>query len=284
MLDAGCASSLGAIYFACQSLWSEEADLALAGGVNLILSPDSLIMASKSGLLSPDGLCKTLDASANGFVSGEGAGIVVLQRLSQVRPSDRVYALIYGISMSHNGHNEWIIAPNQSAQEMLLHATYRKAGVDPAEVDYVELNGTGFLRGDAIEAKALGAVIGASSDRTHPCMIGSVKTNIGHLGAAAGVASVIKAALSLSHQEIPPTLNFQNLNPDIHLQDLQLDIPKTARQWPEKETAPLAGVSTFALSGANAHAVLAASSSPLTHNINVVDEHMDTTTSFVCTY
>lgn len=256
-LDASCTSSLNALYVACQSLWAEEADLALVGGVSLQISPDNAIMVSKAGLLAPDGRCKTLDASADGFVTGEGAGMIVLKRLSQVRPEDRVYALLLDIASSHNGHNEWIMAPSQAAQEMLLRASYRKAEVDPGEIDYVELHGTGFRRGDAIEAQALGTVLGISSERQRPCMIGSVKTNIGHLGVAAGIASTIKVALALFHQEIPPTLNIQTLNPDIPLHDLCLDVPRTAMPWPEKETPALAGISSFSLSGANAHAVLA---------------------------
>lgn len=268
-LDASCTSSLNALYLACQSLWTEEADLALVGGVSLQISPDNAIMVSKAGLLAPDGRCKTLDASADGFVTGEGAGMIVLKRLSQVRPEERVYALLLDIASSHNGHNEWIMAPSQSAQEMLLQESYRKAAINPGEVDYIELHGTGFRRGDAIEAQALGAVLGMSVERQRPCLVGSVKTNIGHLGIAAGIASTIKVALALFHQEIPPTLNLQTLNPDIHLHDLCLDVPREVMSWPAKETPALAGVSSFSLSGANAHAVLAAAPrsavSPRTH-------------------
>ncbi len=263
VLDAACTSSLNALHLACQSLWAEEIDLALVGGASLQVSPDSMLMTSKAGLLSPDGCCKTLDANADGFVIGEGAGIVVLKRLSQVRPQDRIYALLLGITSGHNGHNEWIMAPSRSAQEALLQASYRKAGIDPGEIDYVELHGTGFQKGDAIEAQALGAVLGTSFSRKHPCMIGSVKTNIGHLGAASGIASIIKTSLALYHREIPPTLNLQTLNPAINLQDLHLDVPREVVPWPEKDTLALAGVSTFALSGANAHAVLAAAPCPV---------------------
>ncbi len=187
---------------------------------------------------------------------GEGAGIVVLKPLSQVKPSDRVYALIRGVTVSHNGHNEWIIASSQTAQEALLRDTYDKAGIDPSEVDYVELHGTGFQRGDAIETKALGSVLGARPERTHPCLVGSVKTNIGHLEAASGIASLIKVALSLYHGQIPPTLHLQTLNPAIPLDDLHLAIPQTCVPWPEKAGVPVAGVTTLAFTGANAHAVL----------------------------
>jgi amino acid adenylation domain-containing protein len=256
-LDTGCAASLSAISLACQNLWMQVADLALAGGVSLMLSPDSMIMASKSGLLAADGRCKTLDARADGFVNGEGAGILVLKRSSDVLPGDRVYALLLGAATSHNGHNEWIVAPSQAAQEDLLCSAYRQANVDPGLVDYVELHGTGFRRGDAIETAALGAVLGASPARSEPCLIGAVKTNIGHLGTAAGIASTMKVALALFHREIPPTLNLEQLNPAIDLQELGLEASRRARPWPVKESALLAGVSAFALSGANAHAVLA---------------------------
>lgn len=257
-LDTGCTSSLSAIHLACQSLWTGEAPLALAGGVHLMLSPDSTIMVSKTGLLSPDGRCKTLDAEANGYVLGEGAGIIVLKPLSQLQPSDRAYAFIHGISVNHNGHNEWIIASSSAAQEALLRDAYGRAGIDPADVDYVELHGAGFARGDPIEAKALGAVLGASPGRVRSCLIGSVKTNIGNLEAAAGIASVIKVAFALHHGEIPPTLNLQTINPEISLGDLHLDVERKHCLWPEKEGIPVAGVTTLSLSGANAHMVLTA--------------------------
>jgi 3-oxoacyl-[acyl-carrier-protein] synthase II len=260
-VDCSCASSLTAVYLACQSLWTGEASLALAGGVSLMLSPESMIMQSKSRLLSGEGRCKTLDAHADGYVRGEGAGILVLKPLSQVKQSDRVYTLIRGIAFNHNGHNTWITAPSQTAQEALLRDAYHKAGVSPWQIDYVELNGTGFRRGDAIEAKALGAVLGAGPERIHPCLIGSVKTNIGHLEAASGIASVIKVALSLYHREIPSTLNLQTINPDIPLDDLHLAVPQTSMPWPEKAGVPIAGVTTLSFSGANAHAVLSAHSS-----------------------
>lgn len=256
-LDTACSSSLMALHLACQSLWTGEATLALAGGVNLHLSPDSWIIASKTGLLSRTGHCRTLDASADGFVFGEGAGMVVLKPFSLLQPSDRVYALIRGVAVNHNGHNEWIMAASQEAQENLLREAYRKAGVNPAEVDYVELHGTGFLKGDAIESRALGAVVGRQEARQHPCLIGSVKTNIGHLSAASGIAGIIKVALSLYNQELPPTLHLQAINPDIPLAELQLAPQRELTPWPvKKEGKPLAGVTALALTGANAHVIL----------------------------
>jgi amino acid adenylation domain-containing protein len=255
-LDAGCSSSLVAVHYACQSLWMGEATLALAGGVNVMVTPDGTIMVSKAGLLSPDGLCKTLDSSADGFVRGEGAGVIVLKRLSDVQPEDRVYALIHSVAVNHNGHNEWIIASSQPAQEALLREAYRKAGVEPADVDYVELHGTGFARGDAVETKALGAIVGRDAARKQACMIGSVKTNLGHLEAAAGIAGIIKVALSLYYHQIPPSLNLVTLNPAIALDDWQLAVPRSLCPWPEKQGPSYAGVTALAFAGVNAHAVL----------------------------
>lgn len=255
-LDAGCTSSLASIYYACQSLWTGEAELALAGGVNLILSPDSMIMMSQAGLLSPEGLCKALDASADGCVRGEGAGIIVLKPLSRVEPTDRVYALIHGVALNHNGHNEWIMATSAAAQESLLRGAYTRADIDLARVDYVELHGTGFLRGDAVEASALGATFGRAENRTSPCHIGSLKTNIGNLEAAAGIASFIKVALSLFYRQMPPTLNLSTVNPSIDLPELRLEAQRALEAWPDREDAPIAGVNTISFTGANGHAIL----------------------------
>jgi amino acid adenylation domain-containing protein len=257
-VSSGCTSSLMSVYQACQNLWNGEVNLALAGGVNLILLPDNSIMLSQAGLLARDGQCKTLDAQADGFVCGEGAGIVVLKRLSQVTASERVYALIRGIAANHNGHNEWIIATSASAQEALLRDAYHKAGVNPVEVDYIELNGTGFLQGDALEAQALNAVLGTKEQRAHACLIGSVKTNIGHLEAAAGIASLIKVALTLHHQQIPPTLNVCTTNPNVSWQHIRLATRQELSARTQEERVALAGVTTLSMSGANVHAVLAA--------------------------
>jgi acyl transferase domain-containing protein len=258
--DVGCISSLTSLHLACQCLWNHEAEMALAGGVNLILSPDITLATSKAGLLAANGRCKTLDAQADGFVRGEGAGILILKPLSQVDVTDRVYAVINSVTTNHNGHNDWITAPSQSAQESLLKDAYGNAYIDPATVDYVELHGTGFLKGDYVETAALGTVIGDQPGRQHPCLIGSVKTNIGHLEPASGVASVIKVALSLYHRQIPPTLHLETVNPAIPLQKWQLEPVLKLRQWPDKgkEELPVAGVTALAMSGANAHVVLSA--------------------------
>ena len=255
-VDSACAGSLASVHAACQSLWLGETTLALAGGVNLILSPDVNIMLSKAGVISSTGRCMTLDARADGFVRGEGAGIVVLKPLSQLAFSDRVYALIRGGAINHNGHNEWIMAASADGQEAALRDTYLMAGVDPAAIDYVELHGTGLPKGDPIEARVLGKVIGTQPGRDHPCAIGSVKSNIGHLDSAAGIASIIKVALSLYHGQIPPTLHLQEVNPDIPLEALGLMAQQTLGPWPDKTGPSLAGVTAISMSGVNAHLVL----------------------------
>jgi acyl transferase domain-containing protein len=255
-INMACASSLAAVHYACQSLWMGEATLAIAGGVNLMLSPDINIMLSKAGLLSPEGRCKTLDRQADGFVRGEGAGIVVLKRLSQVTPSDRVYALIRGTAVNHNGHNEWIVAASPTAQEAAIRDACALAGVELSDIDYVELHGTGLPKGDPIEAKVVGRTIGIQCGRNHPCIVGSVKTNIGHLEAAAGIAGIIKVALSLYHREIPPTLHLQQTHPDIPLEALGLVAQQTLGSWPDKTEPHVAGVTAISMAGTNAHAVL----------------------------
>jgi 3-oxoacyl-[acyl-carrier-protein] synthase II len=259
-LDSACAGSLVAVHAACQSLWMGEAPLALAGGVNLLLSPDVNIMLSKAGLLSPEGRCKTLDARADGFVRGEGAGIVVLKPRSQLAASDHVYAFIRGAAMNHNGHNEWIMAANPAAQEAVLRDAYCMANVDPSEVDYIELHGTGLQKGDPIEVRALGNVIGVRRERNHPCIVGSVKTNIGHLDSAAGIAGLIKVALSLYHQEIPPSLHLQQVNSKIPLEALGLVVQQRLGPWPGKAEPRLAGVTAISMAGVNAHVVLESAS------------------------
>jgi 3-oxoacyl-[acyl-carrier-protein] synthase II len=256
VVDGACAASLASVHAACQSLWMGDATMALAGGVNLILSPDIPISLKSAGLLSSKGRCKTLDVDADGFVMGEGAGIIVLKPFSKVVSSDRVYAVIRGSAINHNGRNEWIMSANAKAQGAVIREAYRKAGVDPAEVDYVELHGTGFLKGDAIEAKALGKVIGNRPGRHHPCSIGSVKSNIGHLQSASGIASIIKVALSLYYQGIPPTLHLQQVNPELSLDSIGLVAQHTYSPWPKKIGELVAGVTAISIGGINAHMVL----------------------------
>ncbi len=255
-VDGACAGSLASVHAACNSLWLGESELCLAGGVNLMLSskPDDMLRAA--GVLSPTGHCRTLDAQADGFVRGEGAGIVVLKPLSQVTPADRVYALIRGGAVMHNGHNEWIMAASAEGQQRTLSHAYDVAGVEPKDVDYVELHGTGLPKGDPIEASVVGAVIGQAAGRARPCAVGSVKSNIGHLDSAAGIAGIIKVALAMQHREIPPTINLGEINPDIDADALGIAPQRELAPWPATDGAVFAGVTAISMTGLNAHVVL----------------------------
>ena len=221
-LDTACSSSLVAVHLACQSLHAGECRLALAGGVNLVLDPGSTVALSEMRALSPEGRCKAFDASADGFVRGEGCGLVVLKRLSAaLADGDRVLALIRGSAVNHDGRGASLTAPNRAAQEAVLRAALQSGKVDPLQVQYVEAHGTGTPLGDPIEAAALAAVYGAGAPgkMDQPLLLGSVKTNVGHLEAAAGIAGLIKVVLALRHGEIPPHLHFRNPNPHIRLRD-----------------------------------------------------------------
>lgn len=257
VIDTACSSSLVAVDLACQSLWNGQCTLALAGGVNLILSPQITINFSQGGATSPDGRCKAFDELANGMVRGEGAGIVVLKPLSlALADGDPIYATILGSAVNQDGRTNGITAPNPQAQEKVLREAYRKAGISPGQVQYIEAHGTGTLLGDPIEAKAIGSVVASDRSPGQMCLLGSVKTNIGHLEAAAGIAGLIKVALSLKHQEIPPSLHFQNPNPLIPFSELSLRVPKTLESWQENSNLAIAGVSAFGFGGTNAHVVL----------------------------
>src|SRR5579872_5522125 len=257
-LDTACSSSLVAVHQACCSLRSGESTLALAGGVNLILSPAITINFSKAGAMAPDGRCKTFDSRANGYVRSEGAGIVILKPLTQaLADRDPIYAVIRGSAVNQDGRSNGLMAPNPRAQEAVLREAYRRAAVSPGDVQYVEAHGTGTLLGDPIEAKALGAVLALNRSPRRPCLLGSVKTNLGHLEAAAGIAGLIKVALALHHREIPPSLNFEQPNPHIPFDQLGLRVQTTLEPWPAEPAAPaLAGVSSFGFGGTNAHVVL----------------------------
>ncbi len=210
-LDTACSSSLVAVHLAVQSLRQGECSLALAGGVNLILSPETTITLSKYQMLAPDGRCKFVDAGADGFVRGEGCGVVVLKRLSDaLADGDRVLAVIRGSAVNQDGASSGLTAPNGPAQEAVIRAALANGGVAPHEVSYVEAHGTGTALGDPIEVQALGAVLGPGRAADQPLLVGSVKTNLGHLEAAAGVAGLIKVVLVLEHGEIPPSLHFSS--------------------------------------------------------------------------
>lgn len=263
-VDTACSSSLYAIHLACRSILSGETVLAFAGGVNLILTPDITISLSKAGVLSPDGRCRPFAADANGYVRGEGAGVVVLKRLSRaLEDGDTVYAVIRGTAANNDGRSNGLMAPNGAAQEAVIREAYRNARVDPGRVDYVETHGTGTVIGDPIEAAALGAVLARQRPVDRPCAIGSVKANIGHLEAAAGIAGLTKVALALYHREMPKSVNFEQPNPHISFDRLQLRVQQTTAPWPAASKPALAGVSAFGFGGTNVHVVLAAPSEPV---------------------
>jgi tyrocidine synthetase III len=256
-IDTACSSSLVAIHLACCSLRTGESTLALAGGVNLILSPAVTIGFTKAGAMAPDGRCKAFDARANGYVRSEGAGLVVLKPLSRaLADGDPIYAVIRGSAVNQDGRSNGLMAPNPLAQQAVLREAYRQAAVSPGDVQYIEAHGTGTFLGDPIEAKALGAVLAFDRPRGRRCALGSVKTNIGHPEAAAGIAGLIKVALALKHQEIPASLHFQEPNPHIPFDELPLRVQTTLGPWPAESGPALAGVSSFGFGGTNAHVVL----------------------------
>jgi acyl transferase domain-containing protein len=256
-VDTACSSSLVTVHLACQSLRSRESDLALAGGVNLILAPETTIYFCKLKAMAPGGHCKTFDAAAEGYVRGEGCGVVVLKRLSDaLADGDSILALIRGSAVNQDGRSGGLTAPNGLAQEAVIRKALASAGVNPAEVGYVEAHGTGTPLGDPIEVQALGAVLGAERSKDHPLAIGSVKTNLGHLEGAAGIAGLMKVVLALQHEEIPPHLHFKQVNPNISLETIPAIIPIQRTPWAAGNGRRIAGVSSFGFSGTNAHVVL----------------------------
>ncbi|MDE2883052.1 MAG: SDR family NAD(P)-dependent oxidoreductase, partial [Acidobacteriota bacterium] len=257
-VDTACSSSLVAIHQAMAALQRREADLALAGGVNVILKPGLAPVFQEAGMLAPDGRCKTFDAAADGFGRGEGCGMLVLKRLADAeREGDRILGVLLGSALNQDGASAGLTVPNGLAQEQVIREALRRAGVPPASVDYLEAHGTGTSLGDPIEAQAAGAVYGEGREPGRPLLIGSVKTNIGHLEAAAGVAGVIKVLLALRAGVIPKHLHCETPSPRIAWDSLPLAVTTEETPWPEITDRPRrAAVSSFALSGTNAHVVL----------------------------
>ncbi|MEK8019991.1 MAG: type I polyketide synthase, partial [Candidatus Parabeggiatoa sp.] len=252
-LDTTCSSSLLAVHMACQSLRNKECHLALAGGVALNLSPELAIGLCSMNALAFDGRCKTFDAKADGFGLGEGCGMVILKRFSDaIRDGDNIMALIRGSAVNHDGRSNGLTAPNGLAQEALLRQALEKAAVKAEQIQYVETHGTGTSLGDPIEVLALANVLG--QERTTPLTIGSVKTNLGHLSSAAGIASLMKVVLSLQHAQIPPNLHFTEPNPHIPWDKLPLTVPTETTPWTGEPK--LAGVSSFGMSGTNVHLIV----------------------------
>ena len=258
-LDTACSSSLTALHLAVQALRNGECSMALAGGVNLILTPENYVAFSKYGMLSPSGHCKTFDAEADGFGRGEGCGLVVLKRFSDaLADGDRIIALIRGTAANQDGPSSGLTAPNGPSQEAVIRAVLENGGVEPADVSYVEAHGTGTPLGDPIEVKALGVVYGARREASHPLAIGSIKTNLGHLEAAAGIAGLIKTALVLQHHSIPPHLHFQTASPYIPWEKYPIVVPTQNTPLQNIQGKFLAGVSAFGFSGTNVHVVMEA--------------------------
>ncbi|MEV0330428.1 beta-ketoacyl synthase N-terminal-like domain-containing protein, partial [Micromonospora echinospora] len=256
-LDTGCSSSLVAVHLACQSLRSGETTVALAGGVNLMLSPKATIGLSQTWMMAADGRCKSFDAAADGYVRGEGCGMVVLKRLADARrDGDPVLAVIRGTAMNQNGRGEALTAPHAGFQEAVVRDALRDAGVTPDQVDLIEAHGVGTPLADVVEATALTGVFGPGRDAGRPCALGSVKTNIGHLEMAAGIASLIKVVLTLQHETIPPHLHLDTINPQTGLADAPFVLPATPLPWPPADRPRLAGVNSFGLGGVNVHLVV----------------------------
>ncbi|MFC8246582.1 SDR family NAD(P)-dependent oxidoreductase [Streptomyces chartreusis] len=257
-VDTACSSSLVAVHQACRSLREGECDTALAAGVNVLLSPTVTASFEQAGALAADGRCKPFDAAADGITRGEGCGAVVLKRLADAqRDGDRILAVVRGSAVNSDGRSAGLMAPNPAAQEALLRSALDDAGVEASGVDYVEAHGTGTLLGDPMEAGSLGAVIGTGRPADQPLLIGSVKSNLGHLEGAAGIIGLIKTVLALHHGRIPPSLHFRSPNPHIDFTGLRLRVVTAPTVWPAQDRRPArAGVSAFGFGGTNAHVIL----------------------------
>ncbi|HKP40452.1 SDR family NAD(P)-dependent oxidoreductase [Mycobacterium sp.] len=274
-VDTACSSSLVAIHQACQALHTGDCDLALAGGVNVLLSPIITIATSRARMLAPDGRCKTFDAAADGYVRSEGCGMLVLKRLGDAeRDGDRIHAVIRGSAVNQDGASGGLTVPNGGAQQRVISAALARAGVAGGDVDYLEAHGTGTSLGDPIEVQAAAAVYGAERDRARPLLIGSVKTNLGHLESAAGVTGLIKVVLALGHQELPRNLHFQNPSPHIPWDRLPVRVVDETTPWRTNGRPRRAGVSSFGFSGTNAHVVV--EEAPVPSPVCADDAQVDT--------
>ncbi len=256
-VDTACSSSLVAAHLACQSLQNGESDLGVVGGVNLILTPELTITFSQARMLSPDGRCKTFDASADGYVRGEGCGVIILKRMSDaIRDGDNILALIRGSAVNQDGRSNGLTAPNGLAQQDVIRQALANAQVAPHQIGYVEAHGTGTPLGDPIEMASLHAVLDDGQSTNGRVLVGSVKTNIGHLESAAGIAGLIKSVLAMQHEAIPPHLHLKEVNPYLSLENSRLEIGTYLRPWKRREQPRFAGVSSFGFGGTNAHIIL----------------------------
>ncbi len=274
-IDTACSSSLVAVYQACQSLRTGDADMAIAAGVNIVLRPDHGITFSKSRMMAPDGRCKTFDARADGFVRAEGCGVVVLKRLRDAEAAgDTIMAVIRGTAINQDGASSGLTAPNGASQEALLRAALANAHLRPEDVAYIEAHGTGTSLGDPIEVRALGNVFGRGRDPSAPLLIGSAKTNFGHLESAAGITGLIKVVLALMNREIPPSLHFQSPNPHIAWDELPIRVAAQRQEFPLRNGRRIAGVSSFGFSGTNAHILLEEAPARQESSTHVVDRSL----------
>ncbi len=257
-LDSACSSSLAAVHLAARAIQNGESDLALAGGVNLILQPHISIAYSQSRMMAPDGRCKFGDADGDGYVRSEGAGLVVLKPLARAQADgDRIYAVLRGSAVNNDGRSSGVMGrPSRVGHEEMLRTAYRDAGLPASRVSYVEAHGTGTRAGDPVEIDALAKVLGEGREAGSVCLMGSVKTNIGHTEGAAGVAGLIKASLALHHQRIPASLHCKTLNPAVAWSSMPMAIAREAQAWPRGAAPRFAGVNSFGIGGTNAHAVL----------------------------
>ncbi len=256
-IDTSCSSSLAAVHLACASLRAGECSLALAGGVNLILSPESNVALSKAHMMARDGRCKTFDEAADGYVRSEGCCIIVLKKLSDsISDGDRILAVVRGSAVNHDGRSGGLTAPSGPAQAAVMRKALEVAGVNAGDVGYVETHGTGTALGDPIEVETLASVMGSGRSTENPLAIGSVKTNIGHAEAASGIAGLMKTVLALRHHEIPPSLHLNRRSSHIDWDRLSVVVPTQASEWKTLNGHRYAGVSSFGFSGTNAHVVL----------------------------
>ncbi len=257
-VDTACSSSLVAAHQGVQALRSGEADVAIVGGVNAMITPIVTIGFDEvGGVLAPDGRIKSFSSDANGYARSEGGGMLVFKRVSDARrDGDTILAVIAGSAINHDGRSNGMLAPNPDAQEDVLRKAYKDAGINPRDVDYIEAHGTGTILGDPIEADALGRVVGRGRDADKPALLGAVKSNVGHLESAAGAASLAKMTLSLQHDKLPPSINYAGPNPYIDFDKEHLKVNDTVSEWPRYSGHAIAGVSGFGFGGANAHLVL----------------------------
>jgi acyl transferase domain-containing protein len=256
-IDTACSSSLSAVHAACLSLRAGDCDLALAGGVNAILGPEMYVTMSRSRMLAPDGRCKTFDARADGFARGEGCGVIVLKRLSDaIASNDNILAVIRGSATNQDGATSGMTVPNKLAQEAVIRGALEAAGAEPVDVSYVEAHGTGTPLGDPIELRALTDALCSGRDNERPLLVGSVKTNIGHLEAASGIAGLIKVVLMLRYGTVVPHLHLERPTPHIPWAELPVRVPVERASWARSELPRLAGVSSFGASGTNVHVII----------------------------